>query len=80
MIQMSGNTGQRNHAIGVCSASFRPEMDTAFWSTSRSGRVNRNSVNRSENYENPFVDAGTRLEPALCKQRQNRVNDALICA
>lgn len=22
------------------------------------GRVNRNSVNRPENYENPFVDAG----------------------
>lgn len=31
-------------------------------------RVNRNAVNRFENYENPFVDRDSRLEPLLRKQ------------
>ncbi|KAF7391086.1 hypothetical protein V1477_008702 [Vespula maculifrons] len=31
-------------------------------------RVNRNAVNRFENYENPFVDRDSRLEPPLRKQ------------
>lgn len=57
-IKAMNSFGIYTRSVYVHFGNVSATMDATFWSTSRLDRVNRNSVNRPENYENPFVDAG----------------------